>query len=270
MERARFNGRQLALALGWSETKLSRLLSGQINVPERDLSAFLALCRIIGEERDRLLCMSRETTPGWLQQFAPSVPEQVKTLVDHELRATEIVQFEPIRIPGLLQSADYAEALIERVANVPSDEVQPRVAARMARKNIYREYQHPRFTFYIHEFALRLPVGGAEVMSDQLHDLLRFSVRKYITIRIVPAAFGAHPGSAGACRLMEFQDFKPMVYIEGETAGLFLEEDDEIAAYRRLFSALAKCALDEQASRDMIAALAVELYGEDLHELEEE
>jgi hypothetical protein len=66
---------------------------------------------------------------------------------------------------------------------------------------------------------------------------------------------------AGACRLMDFAEFKPIAYIEEETAGHFLEEPEEIAAYRRIFASLSDSALDEGQSRDMIARLAVELYG---------
>lgn len=264
MERAGFNGRSLAKQLGWSESKLSRLLSGQLNVPELDIAAFLALCRVTGPERDRLLRLAREqTTPGWLQQHDSKLPEQLKTLINHEAKAIEITEFQPIRIPGLLQTGDYARALIERIANVPASEVEDRVTARLARQGIYASWPRPNFTFYVHELALWLPVGGPEVMSDQLHELMRLGVRSYITIKIIPAAFGAHARTAGACTLMEFEEFAPVIYIEEETAGHFLEEPAQIAAYRRIFSALGDCALGEQDSRDMIAGLAVQLYGED-------
>jgi hypothetical protein len=90
-------------------------------------------------------------------------------------------------------------------------------------------------------------------------------VRRYISVRVVPAAFGAHAGTAGSCRLMEFAELKPVVYVEEETAGHFLELSVEIALYRKIFAALDDCALDEGQSNDLIARLAVELYadGED-------
>jgi hypothetical protein len=227
-----------------------------------DIVAFLAVCMVIGEERDRLLRLAREqNTPGWLQQHGSKIPEQLKTLIDHEARAVEIVDFQPQVVPGLLQTGDYARALLERTATVPPNEVQDRVAARLARRNLFSRPRRPKCTFYLHEFVLRLPVGDAEVMSEQLHELLQMSVRSYITIRVIPAAFGAHAGTSGSCRLMEFSEFKPVGYVEEEMAGHFLEEPAEIAGYRRIFAALADCALDERQSRDLIAALAVELYG---------
>jgi hypothetical protein len=268
MERAGLNGKQTAKMLGWSESRVSRVINGTLGVNEVDISAFLALCMVTGEERERLLRLTREgDTPGWLQQHGSNLPEQLKTLIDHENKAVEITDFQVVVIPGLLQTGDYAQALLEQSATVPADEVQDRVAARLARKNLFSRERHPQFTFYLHEFVLRLPVGGSEVMSDQLHELLRMGVRSYISIRVIPAAIGAHAGNSGSCRLMEFTDFKPVVYREEDTAGHFLEEPEEIAAYRKIFASFANCALDEGQSKDMIARLAVDLYadGEGYH-----
>lgn len=267
MERAGQTGRRTAALLEWSESKVSRVLTGHITLSEADLSAFMAVIGVTGKERTRLLRLAREQdTPGWLQQHGSNVPEQLKTLIDHESKATEVLEFEPIRVPGLLQTGDYARCLIERVANVPPNEVLDRVAARLGRRNMFSRSSRPQFTFFIHEFALRLPVGGNEVMSEQLHELLQMGVRSYIDIRVIPAAFGAHAGTAGACRLMRFDEFRPVAYAEEETAGHFMEEPAEISAYENIFSALADCALDEGQSRDLIAATAIELYGEDQHD----
>lgn len=267
MERAGQTGRRTAALLEWSESKVSRVLTGHITLSEADLSAFMAVIGVTGKERTRLLRLAREQdTPGWLQQHGSNVPEQLKTLIDHESKATEILAFEPIRVPGLLQTGDYARCLLERSATVPPNEVQDRVAARLGRRNTFSRTDRARFTFFIHEFALRLPVGGSEVMSEQLHELLRMGVRSYIDIRVIPAAFGAHAAMAGACRLMTFEEFRPVVYVEEQTAGHFLEEPNEIAAYRGIFDALADCALDEGESRDWIAAMVVELYGEEQHD----
>jgi len=262
MERANLNGKRTATILGWSESRVSRLLTGQLSVPEIDIAAFLALCRVTGKERQRLLALSREQeTPGWLQQHGSKIPEQLKTLVDHEGRAAEIRDFQSLVINGLLQTGDYARALLERSGTVPAADVEQRVAARLGRQSLFSRQQRPQFTFYLHEFVVRLPVGGPEVMSEQLHALLRLSVRSYINIRVIPVSAGAHAGTAGSCSLMEFTEFKPVVYVEEETAGHFLEEQAEIASYRGIFATLANQALDEGQSRDLIATLAVELYG---------
>ncbi len=91
MEHRGLNGKRTAMVLGWSESKVSRLLTGQLNLPEIDIASFLAVCHVIGDERDRLLRLSRDQeTPGWLQQHGSKMPEQLQTLVDHESISTEI------------------------------------------------------------------------------------------------------------------------------------------------------------------------------------
>jgi len=130
------------------------------------------------------------------------------------------------------------------------------VAARLARQSLFSRDRPARFTFYLHELALRLPVGGPTVMAEQLHHLLRMSTRPYLTLRVVPAARGGHAGIAGAFKLMEFTEFKPVAYLDSQTACLFLEKPEEIAAYQRILGALARTALGEGQSTELIAALA--------------
>ncbi|MGQ0839428.1 helix-turn-helix domain-containing protein [Actinokineospora sp.] len=263
MRGAGLTGRQVALKLGWSDSKLSRMLMGARGASELDVASLLAVCGVKGEERDRLLALCKEQdTQSWLQQFGDRLPKQLRTLVDHENQAVTIAEFEPTLIPGLLQTSDYARAVIRGIVNVPADEVDERVIARLARQQLLSRDRPPRCSFYVHEFALRLPVGGPEVMSDQLHHLLRASVRHNLTVRVMPASFGTHAAMAGAFQLMEFTSFKPVVYLESETSSVFLERPEEIAAYQSILSALADTALDEGQSRELIAALAVELYAD--------
>ncbi|SFQ35728.1 Helix-turn-helix domain-containing protein [Amycolatopsis arida] len=261
MERRGMTGRDVARMLGWSDSRVSRLLSGKRGGREVDISAVCATTRIIGPERERLLKLCRDVnTPGWLQRHGARLPKQLRTLVDHENKATKITDFQPMVVPGLLQTEDYARGLLSGLGTLPEEELDDRVTARMERQKMLGNCRCEHFTFFIHEFALRLPVGSNEVMSDQLHHLLRMSVRPYITIRVISAAAGVHAGIAGAFKLMEFADITPVVYLDSQTACLFLEEHDEIGAYRRVLDVLADIALDEGESREVIARLATELY----------
>jgi hypothetical protein len=262
MEKANLSGKHAAHLLGWSESKVSRMLTGHQAVKEADISALLALCLVKGDEKERLLELAREyNQAGWLQQHGSSLPEQLRTLINQENQATQITVFDALRIPGLLQTSDYARALMERSVTVTADRVESLVNARINRQSIFSRDYRPDFTFYIHEFAFRLPVGGPVVMSAQLHQLLQMSVRRYITIRVIPASFGAFATVDNSCRLVEFAEMKPVVYVEEQTAGNFMEDATTVAVYRKIFSALADCALDEGESKDAIAALAVDLYG---------
>jgi transcriptional regulator with XRE-family HTH domain len=266
LEQAGLNGKQVAKLLSWSPSFVSLLLSGKRGTSEVDIAAFLGVCRVKSPERDRLLALCREQdNPGWLQQHGSRLPKQLVTLIDHENKAVAISVFEVVGVPGLLQTGEYARAVISRVVNVPPEEVDDRVAARLARQSLFSRDRPARFTFYLHESVLRLPVGGPAVMAEQLRHLRRMSTRSYLTLRVVPSALGAHAAMTGAFRLMEFTEFKPVAYLESETSSLFLERPEEIQAYRRILAALADTALDEGQSRKLIAAVATELYadGED-------
>jgi transcriptional regulator with XRE-family HTH domain len=202
MKQAELNGQQAATLLDWSPSWVSRLLSGKRHASAVQVSAFLAVCRVTGEERDRLLALCEEQhTPGWFQQHGSRLPQQLLALIDHENKAIAVDDFEPITVPGLLQTGDYARAVISRSGNIPADEVEDRVAARLARQSLFGRERPARFTFYLHEFALRLLVGGPAVLADQLHHLLRMSVRPCLTLRVVPAALGAYAAMTGAFRL---------------------------------------------------------------------
>jgi transcriptional regulator with XRE-family HTH domain len=266
MEAAGLTGKQAAAMLGWSPSFVSMLLTGKRQASEVDIAAFLGVCRVKGPQRDRLLALCRDQdTPGWFQQHGSRMPKQLVTLIDHENKAVTISEFEATVVPGLLQTGEYARAVISRVVNVPPEEVEDRVAARLARQSLFSRDRPAAFTFYVHESALRTPVGGAAVMAGQLRQLRWISERSYLSLRVVPIALGAHAAMAGSFRLMEFAEFKPVAYLESETSSLFLEKPEEIQAYRRILAALADTALSEGQSRELIADLATELYadGED-------
>ncbi|MGH3755295.1 MAG: helix-turn-helix domain-containing protein [Pseudonocardiaceae bacterium] len=260
MKQAGLTGQAAAHLLAWSQSRVSRLLSGKRGGSEVDVSAFLAVCRVKGDDRDQLLALCREqNTPGWFQQHGSRLPKQLMTYIDHEDKAVTISEFQSTMVPGLLQTGDYARALIHEAGTVPADEIDDRVAARLARQGVLSRDRAARFSFYIHEFVLRLPVGGPVVMAEQLHHLQLMSMRPSLTLRVVPAALGGHAAINGSFILMEFAEFKPVVYLENETSSLFLEEPVETDAYQRILAALAETALGVGESRELIATLANEL-----------
>jgi hypothetical protein len=237
------------------------MLTGKRAVKETDVAILLGVCRVRGRERERLLNLCREANkPGWYQQHGSRLPKQLRTYIDHEDKAIAIADYQSALLPGSLQTGDYARAVISRIVNIPKGEVDERVAAQLARQSIFSRGHSARYIFFVHEFTLHLPVGGAAVMSDQLHHLLRMSVRPYISLRVIPTSAGAHAGLAGSFTLMEFAEIKPVIYLESATSTLFLEEPEEIAAYQLIVSALAETALDEPQSKELVRNLAIKLH----------
>jgi len=257
------NGQEVARLLGCTPGWVSRVLSGKRVAGEQFVAAFLGLCRVRSPERDRLLALCQnQHTPGWWQQHGSRLPKQLVTYIDHENKAVTIDDFQAIVVPGLLQTKEYARALISGSGNIPAEEVEDRVVARLARRSLFSREYPPRFTFFVHEFVLRTPVGGAAVMSEQLDHLLQMSMRPYLTLRVVPVSLGVHAAMAGSFIFMEFTEFRPVTYLESTTSSLFLELPEETAAYRSILAALAETALGEEESRALIATLATELYAD--------
>lgn len=258
MKQAGIKSADVARHLGWSDSRISRLLSGKRGGSTADVISVLSVCGVSGDERERLIALSREhEEPNWFQ-----LNPRIRTLLRYENKATAIREFEFNLIPGLLQTEGYTRALMAAAVWLTPHEVEERVLARMGRQRLLRRPDPPALTCYVHEFALRLPVGGPAVMSEQMHKLLRLAVRPYLTLRVVPAACGALAAVHGAFRLMEFREMNPLVYLDTHTSSVYLETADELRVYRSILARLQDAALDEAESREVIAALAVELYAD--------
>lgn len=260
MEGAGLEGSRVARKLGWSETKISNILNARRGSSEADIATLLAMCDIGGPERERLLRLTRESHEmGWWQDFGSRLPAELRTLIDHENSARAITQYQSTLIPGLLQVGDYARVSIHASATIPDDEVEERVQARLRRKEIFSRIHPARFRFFIDEYAMVRPGLAREVMSEQVHHLLRMTVRPYVDIRVIPGAVGIHAGFAGPFVLLEFREIKPVVHVENATSSLFVEQRESVRAYEAILRALAGVALDREQSRDWISHLASQL-----------
>lgn len=243
--------RAISAVLGWDPQKLSDLLTGKGGVDEIDFARLLGLCRVTKEEFDHLMALfkaSREK--GWWQLYGDKLPLELRTLIEHQDAATELIFWSLSMVPGLLQTRDYSRALVRVWPDIPEKEVEQRVEVRCARQKIL---QPPRkFTFFIQESALLVPVGGVDVWRDQLHHLLQMRVRPYIRIRVVPVSAGAHPGLVGSFHMMKFSKIEPVVHVETDNSALFLEDKASIATYTSILQAIDHVALDEEESRRLI------------------
>lgn len=251
LDRTGMSHRAVAKLLGWDHQKLSDLLHGKGGVTEVELSRLLGVSRTPPEECAHLHELFRVALEkGWWQLHDGTLPIQVRTLIEHEDAATELIFWSLSMIPGLLQTPAYTRALTSIWPTVPTGEVEPRVAARLARQEILERRR--LFTFLIHENVLRALPATDQMMADQLHHLLRISVRPYITLRVVPIAIGLHAGLVGSFQLMKFAKIPPVVYIESMNSGLFLEDKGSVDIHTKLLQSLDGVALDGEQSRRWI------------------
>lgn len=194
----------------------------------------------------------------WLRPHGARLPDELRSLVVQENLATStsISSFELARVPGLMQTEDYARALLQAVIPESPYGIEARVQARLSRQSLLRKHRPPRFVFLIHEQALRLPVGGARIMHEQLLQLVLAGSLPQVTVRVVPSSSGAHAGLGGPFHFMCYVQHPPVVYVENETASLFLEEPGDVRTYREILAKLSAIALDEGQSREWLAKLA--------------
>lgn len=251
LTRTGLTSRKICELLGWDTAKLSDLLNGKGGVTSEEVAQLLGFCRVPAAEHRHLMALFVEShDKGWLQFPESGVPDQVRTLIEQEQLATGIAVWSVNLVPGLLQTPGYAREVVLASPGVPPTHVDELVAARIARRSIF--HWSREFTFLIHEQALHLPVGGPEVMSEQLHDLLQMSVRPYVSMRIVPTAAGIHAGVGGSFRVMTFPKFPTIVFLDSLNSSLFLEDTASVELYSTALESLECLALDEEQSRAVI------------------
>ncbi|MDT7787866.1 MAG: hypothetical protein QOF58_6285 [Pseudonocardiales bacterium] len=254
IEQAGLTQRQLAELLDWQEAKVSDLVQGKGGVSELDLVRLLSYCRTPHTDVEHVLTLFRESREkGWLQFPEDGVPDQVHSLISQERLASKITVWSMNLVPGHLQIAGYIRAACEKSAKIQPADIDALIRAKLDRQAILQPGRE--FVFYVHEQALRLPVGGQDVMRAQLTHIQLMLLRKYISFRIVPIAIGAHAGLSGSFTQLNYHKFEPVIFIESQNAGLFLEDKKSLASYAEVLKRLDRDALDAEQSRGMITTL---------------
>lgn len=256
IDQTRMTHRKIAQMLDWDESKLSDLVRGKGGVAEAEVLQLLAFCRVPPAEVRHLVTLYRETREnGYLKIPENGVPDLVRSLVEQERQARTITVWSMNLVPGRLQTADYMRAMLAGAVRSKDVDYEEVIAARIARRELFHWSRD--FVFYIHEQALRLPMGGAEVMHDQLLHLLAMAQRSYVTVRLVPIAGGAHAGIAGSFMQLEYDKFEPVIYLEGENSSLFLEDKASLKKYAEVLKLLARQALSAEQSKEMINSMLI-------------
>ncbi|WP_433301165.1 helix-turn-helix domain-containing protein [Actinoplanes sp. CA-030573] len=247
----------VATALGWSESKLSRIETAHTSISEDDLDRLLTAYGVRTEDRDRLGDLARRgRARAWWTPYRSSVPDPYDEYVALEAEAVVISEWEAQVVPGLLQTDEYAHAVIEVGADVADPAVlQRRLALRMARQAVLTREPPPSLLMVLDEAVLHREVGGREVLRRQLAKLYADSHRPGLDLRILPFSAGAHAGQTESFMVLEFGagSRSPIVHSEGLTGGLFRVKPSEIEVYRGALDDLRERALPAEASRTVIA-----------------
>jgi len=183
-------------------------------------------------------------------------PSWFRPFVQHEAEATALHWFEQTLVPGLLQTADYARALLKTRVGASEEDVDQAVAARLERQAILERDEPPLLWVIMDEAVLRRPVGGADVMQIQVEHLAEMAGRTSVVIQVIPYIVGAHEGVNGAFVIADFATSPSIVYLETALTGLVVERPEDVASVRLTYDTLRSEALPRAASLDLLREVA--------------
>jgi hypothetical protein len=225
---------------GWeiraSDSKISRLELGRVGFKERDVSDLLTLYGVTDPaEREPLLNLARRANnPGWWHRYSDLLMPWFQPYLGLESAATTIRSYEVQYVPGLLQTKDYARAVtLLAYGDAARDEVDRRVDLRMERQQILSRPDPPQLWVVVDEAVLRRPIGGPDVMREQVVALIEQTRLPTVRIQVLPFAAGGHAALGGAFSLLRFpdHDLPDVVYVEQLTSALYLDKRDDVEEY---------------------------------------
>lgn len=260
-ERAQLTLEEVGEQLAWSATKVSRMETCRVGVTLKDVGRLLDLYEIDVAKREELVDLARDSRKkGWWQAYS-DLSNEYTTYIGLEAEAASMRSFATVVLPGLLQTENYARAVIRSALIISSPgEIERRVEVRMARQKLLGQEKPLRLWTVLDEAIIRRPMGGSAVMRSQLERLLELAELPNVTIQVLPFEVGSHPGTNGAFQIMEFpQSADPdVVFMENFTGSLYIERETDVYRYTLIFDHLRAKALDPDDSRRLITEAAVQ------------
>lgn len=235
-----------------SKPTLSRIENGQRACTSHEAVSILTVLGVTGTERERLVNLTRpDDQQSWLG-VGGGLAQQLRTYTAFTQDAVEILDFQIALIPGLLQTAEYARALIS-TGTLTEDVREKTVAARLGRQANLSRPTLQRYTAFLDETALCRTVGNPDTMAAQFAQLTRVAESARITIRIIPFSAGNHRGCDGPFSMFELDGQPRVVHIENQTTGVFLDEREHTEPYLEIIQRIDEKALDQEESNKLLA-----------------
>jgi len=247
-----------------SGSKISRMELGRVSFKERDVTDLLEFYGVDDvAEKEKLVQLTREAnaTP-WYQKFQDVVPDWFHVFVGLEEAAQLIRVYEVQFVPGLLQTEEYARAVILQGApGLDPDEVERRVALRMGRQKLLTRENPPRYWVVMDEAALRRPMGGRDVHVGQIERLIDLVGEPNITIQVMPFRYGGHAAEGGAFHIMRFPetDLPDVVYMEYLTGAHYIDKPEEVERYAAVMERLSVAGTSPDRTREILSGMLKDL-----------
>ncbi|MER6511796.1 helix-turn-helix transcriptional regulator [Nonomuraea sp. NPDC048881] len=246
-----------------SESKISRMELGRVGFKERDVSDLLTLYGVVDPQARAAVLdlVATANEPGWWHRFNDVLPTWFQAYVGLEEAAARIRTYEVQFVPGLLQTKEYARAVVTAgAAGIAAEEIARRVDLRLERQRIFDRPDGPVFWAVIDEAALRRPIGGVEVMRAQLEHLIDLMRQPSITIQIMPFSFGGHSAEGGAFSILRFpdRDLPDVVYVEQLASALYLDKREDVDRYTEVMERLCAVSTTPDETIDLLRTIAEE------------
>ncbi|MFF5230467.1 helix-turn-helix domain-containing protein [Dactylosporangium sp. NPDC000521] len=255
-EAARKTAAEVAAELKWSESKVSRIETANSSIRNPDLTKLFDLYQTAEAERTRITALATQSRQrAWWEAYGDALLGAYETYIGFESEAAEIFIYDAVILHGLLQTVEYAGAIINSVSvGERPDVVSQRVSVRMARQAVLTRDPPPKIRAILDEAVLKRAVGGTDVMKRQLMRLLEIADRPTVTLQMVPFDRGAHRGVDGTFTVLEFanETEPPIVYCDGMTGGVFRNRPEEVRRYLVAFESLRTVALSHTETLDYI------------------
>jgi transcriptional regulator with XRE-family HTH domain len=251
---------QAADTIRATPSKISRLENGRSSARQRDITDLLTLYGVTDQsEQEQMLMLTRRAAiPGWWQPYNDVLPRWLELYIGLEEAASVIRSYEVQFVHGLLQTEDYARAVIGIPhIGVPAEEIDRRVSLRMRRQRLLTRPGAPQLWAVVDEAALRRSPDGPEVMRGQLEHLLELTALPNVAVQVIPFHSGAHAAAGGSFTILRFPglDLPDVVYLEQLNSALYLDQPDEVTGYLTVMSQLCVQAAPVAASKDIMRAL---------------
>ena len=245
-ERARVTQERAAEVLGCSQGKINHLESGRNQQQPDEVTELLRAYGADVEHVDRMASLAGKADQGtWWAPFSDVLPNWFKIFVGLEGLAAAAFSYESLVLPGQLQTAAYAEALLVGNLRVPPMEVPQVVRARMARQRLQDSENPLRFRAVFEQYVLDRIIGGPEVMRTQLEHLLALMKRDNVEVHVMPIEVTLHDGLDGDYLLLDFDEAQSIGYVEYPTGAVLVQDQDQVDRYTLAADRLCAAALSE-------------------------
>jgi transcriptional regulator with XRE-family HTH domain len=249
----------VAERLECSASKISRIETGHTTATPRDVRDMLDIYGVRGDECEELVQIAREARQkGWWHPYSAVL---TGAYVGLEQAANSVRAYEQQVVPGLLQTEEYAKAMIRAARpDITTDEVERRVRVRLNRQSLLTQDDPIDLWVVLDEAVVSRPVGGDAVMRAQLERLVEAAELPNVTLQILPFDAGGHAGMDGTFAILNFPEASDpaVVYAENATGGLFLEKSEELRKYVFIFDHIRAAALRPEESVAVIGKLTEE------------